>query len=79
MKVTFYEKEDAVYIQLLDSKVAYGKDLSDSKHLDFDESDTLVGMAFLNVSEGIDLDLIPNDDSAEVITLLEEHNIKTLV
>ena len=44
--------------------------------MDFDATDALVGVEFLEVSDGVDLDSIPSTDIEQ---LLIEHDVRVLV
>lgn len=65
---------DAVYVELRDAPYAYGKDLDDSRRVDYGSDDQPVGIELLNVSMGVNVDDLP--DQLAVGRLLEEHNLK---
>ena len=50
-----FHRSHAVYIQVAEGKVARGRDLDDTGHLDFDEDDRLLGVESLCVGDGIEL------------------------
>ena len=78
MSIKFYPEEDAIYIRIFDLEIAYGKDLDDRRHLDFSQDGRVVGIEFLTVSDGVDLDDIPDVDMGELISLLDKSGIKML-
>jgi len=68
------EAADAVYVELRNEPYSYGKDLDDSRRVDYGSDDVPVGIEFLNVSLGVNVDDLP--EQAAVGRLLEEHNLK---
>lgn len=76
MKIYRYPKEDAVYIKFSSASFKYGKDLDDKRHLNFSAKDELIGIEFLSVSQGVELDDIPGIERAKVASELEARNIK---
>jgi uncharacterized protein YuzE len=78
MRATFYTDEDALYIKLSDSKFSYGKDLDDRRHLNFSEDDEIIGIEFLQVSDGVDLTDIPEKVKALIDPILAQRHVKVL-
>ena len=78
--VEMFKEEDAVYVRLKNTQVTSGKDHENdpSRHLDFDQSGDLVGVLFMNVSNGVDLDVLPDEVQEEVNTALQPHSIPVL-
>jgi uncharacterized protein YuzE len=74
MFLTYDEQADAVYVQFARNSVARTEELSDSVAVDYDADGRAVGVEFLDVSEGIDLDQVPR--RAQVTKLLEERHFK---
>ena len=74
MYLTYDEQADAVYVQFRRSAVARTEELSDSVAVDYDRDCHPLGVEFLNVSAGIDLDQVPS--RAQVAKLLEERHFK---
>ena len=74
MYLTYDEQADAVYVQFRRSTVARTQDLSDGVAVDYDAEGLPLGVEFLNVSSGIDLDQVPH--RAQVAKLLEERHFK---
>ena len=73
-----YDREaNAVYINLVDKTCAYTKPLDDMRYVDYASDDTPVGIELLSVSEGVNLDDLP--EQAQVVKLLEGKHIKALV
>ncbi len=58
MYLTDDEQADAVYVQFRRSAVARTEELNDSVAVDYDAEDQPVGVEFLNVSLGIELDRV---------------------
>ena len=74
MYLTYDEQADAVYVQFRRSSVTRTEELSDSVAVDYDADGRPLGIEFLNVSSGIDLDQVPR--RAQVAKLLEERHFK---
>jgi len=74
MYLTYDEQADAVYVQFRRSAVTRTEELSDSVAVDYDAEGHPLGVEFLNVILGIDLDGVPH--RAQVAKLLEERHFK---
>lgn len=74
MYLTYDQEADAVYVYFNQSPVARTDELSDAVAVDYDSSGQPVGVEFLTVSYGIDLERVPH--RAEVAKLLEERHFK---
>jgi uncharacterized protein YuzE len=74
MYLTYDEQADAVYVQFRRSSVTRTEELSDRVAVDYDADGRPLGIEFLNVSSGIDLDQVPR--RAQVAKLLEERHFK---
>jgi len=73
-----YDKEaDALYIRLDIKPYAYTKSLDHFRYVDYASDDTPIGIELLCVSDGVDVDALPNSDA--IIQLLESKRIKMLV
>lgn len=68
---------DALYVKLRETKYAGGKELDDARHMDLDVNGNVIGIEFLYVSQGVDLDGIPAADLETVSAALREHDIRT--
>ena len=79
MRIEIYPELDAVYIGLKDCEVTSGRKLDESRYVDFNIRGELMGVEFLYVSEGIDLDSIPGLQGDQLGEVLKEYNIKVLV
>ena len=79
-KVELFQEDDAIYIRLKESTVTSGKDREGdpARHLDFDEFGELVGVLFMNISNGVDLDVLPDDVQEAVNAQLLEYSIPVL-
>ena len=76
MEVFHDPEADAVYIRLRDTQYAQGKELSEGKYLLYDKEGNLKAVEFLSLSDGVDLDGIPEVDQADVSALLDQAKIK---
>lgn len=74
MTIKYDRDVEAVYIRLSDAPYAYGKDLDDSRRVDYDRDGRPVGIELLNVDLGVNLDDLP--ERSAVGKLLDEHHIK---
>ena len=72
MRVIYYPEEDALYIQLLDSHVSHGRAVDDRRHVDYTTTGEVAGVEFLYVSDGIDLNDIPDVDTGLLESLLDK-------
>ncbi|MGI8552369.1 MAG: DUF2283 domain-containing protein [Dehalococcoidia bacterium] len=68
---------DAVYIQLRDLPYAFGRDLDDSRRIDYSADSKPIGIELLNVSMGVHLRDLP--EQGAIGRLLQAHGIKLLV
>jgi uncharacterized protein YuzE len=71
---SYDESADAVYVYFTRQEVERTEELSDSVAVDYDRDGEPVGVEFLGVSEGIDLDDVPRAE--DIARLLEGHNFK---
>ena len=76
MEVRKYPDTDALYLKLRDTQYQCGRELDDGRHLLLDVNGDVLGVSFMYVSEGVDLDGIPSDDVDTVSRLLREANVK---
>ena len=74
MKIKYDPEADAVYIYLSAKTYAYGKDLDDSRHIDYASDGTVIGIELLHVKKGVNPDNLPEQE--KVTRLLEHKNIK---
>ncbi len=68
MQLTHDQVSDAAYVYFTKNDVARTEELSDRVSVDYDSNDEVVGVEFLGVSDGIDLEDVPR--RAEVAKLL---------
>ncbi|MHB1574960.1 MAG: DUF2283 domain-containing protein [Candidatus Dormibacteria bacterium] len=64
---------DAVYITLREGTYAYGDDLGSERRIDYESSGEPLGIELLNVSQGVDVNDLPQ--SEEVGMFLAAHDI----
>ena len=76
MEVRKYPDTDALYLKLRDTQYQQGQELDESRHLLFDVNGDVLGVSFLYVSEGVDLDGIPSEEVATVSRLLQQADVK---
>jgi len=74
MRLEHDEKANAIYIYLNDKPYAYGKDLDHERRIDYSVDGTPRGVELLCVSEGVNLDDIPQ--RGKIARLLEGKDIK---
>ena len=68
MEIVRYPDSDAIYVRLRDTQYGGGRVLDDCRHLDLDldlEGDPL-GILFLYISDGVDLEDIPGVTSSDM-------------
>ena len=78
MEVHRFLEEDALYVQLRDTEYARGQEVDDARHIDLDINGEVLGIRFLYVTEGVDLDCVPDRESQSVITELEQIGVKII-
>jgi uncharacterized protein YuzE len=74
MRVEFDREADAIYVTLRDGKYRRGKDLDDHRRVDYDADGNPIGIEFLFVSHGVNVDDIPA--SEQVAAELAKHKIR---
>jgi uncharacterized protein YuzE len=74
VNVTWYDEDDAVYIELSDKEFGYGKGLDDERRIDFASDGTPIGVRLLYISDGVEVSDLPEQKA--IIDVLESHNIK---
>lgn len=77
MPIRYYEKEDLLYVQLSDEKITGGLLTDDHKKtIDFDADNNVRGVMFLYVSDGVDLEGIPEEHHDAVNAELDQFGIR---
>jgi uncharacterized protein YuzE len=71
MKLEHDREADAIYIRLREGTYAYGEDLDPERRIDYDAQGEPIGIEILNVSGGINLDDLPENEG--VAELLAAH------
>lgn len=68
-------RADAVYVWLRPGvEQAFGLNLDDSRYIDYGEDNLPIGVEFLGVSQGVDLEDVPEAEA--IAQLLAEHKVK---
>jgi uncharacterized protein YuzE len=69
-----YDREaDAIYVTLRKGTYAYGEDLDHERRIDYDAAGRPIGIELLNVSDGVELDDLP--EGSQLAGLLEAQHI----
>ncbi|MPZ48295.1 MAG: DUF2283 domain-containing protein [Dehalococcoidia bacterium] len=63
--VTYDQEADILYVRLLDSPVASTHAIDDLRLIDYSEDRAVVGVEFLQVSDGVDLTDLPHRPKVE--------------
>ena len=71
----YYQEDDILYLQFKDTPIVGGNRIDDAKHLDLDDTGDVRGIVLQGVSDGVDLDGIPETDLPEALRLLNEAGI----
>ena len=71
-----YPEDDAIYLQLLDTEYGGGREVDDRRHIDLAKDGNVLGIEFLSVSDGVDLDGLPEELLPEISRLLEPAGVK---
>ena len=74
MYLTYDEAADAVYVYFERRDVDHTDQLTDRVNVDYAADGTPIGVEFLDVSQGIDLDNVPH--RADVARLLDERHFR---
>ena len=75
METKFFPQDGILYVKFRDTQVAGGRELDESRHLDLDTHGDLRGIVLADVSEGVDLEGIPDEVLGEVKYALKHHGI----
>lgn len=59
MRIELDQAADALYVVLSDAPYAYGRDLDDSRRIDYAEDGTVIGVEILFPSQGVNLQGLP--------------------
>jgi uncharacterized protein YuzE len=74
MKFEYDREADAAYIRLRDAAYVWGRDLDDSRRIDYGDDGQPIGIELLNVSLGVSVEALPQ--RARVERLLARHAIR---
>jgi uncharacterized protein YuzE len=64
MRIELDEAADALYVVLSDAPYAYGRDLDDSRRIDYSQDGSVIGIEILFPSQGVNLKDLPLPESA---------------
>ncbi len=79
MGINFDPEFPSLYLKLRDTEYGGpGPDLGDDRHINLDVEGNVLGITFLNIDDGIDLDGIPEEVLPEVSQLLAEAGVEAL-
>ena len=73
MRIKYDPEADAIYIKLSNAPYAYGKDLDDSRRIDYDVNGNPKGIELLCVSRGINLSGLPFADEIRAFFKVKEY------
>ena len=76
LRAEFDKKADAIYVYFSDKPVAYTKKLDDMRYIDYELDDTPIGVELLCVSDGVNVDDLPN--GVLIARLLGDKHIKVV-
>jgi len=63
-----YDRDaDAIYVYLSSDKYSHGEDLDEDRRIDYSSDNKPIGVELLSISEGVNLDSLPEKDEIEVI------------
>ena len=71
MKIKYYQETDSLYIDLSDHTSVETREISDGVNLDYDESDTLVGIDIDLASRKLDLSRLELGSLPEATQILQ--------
>lgn len=74
LRIEHDEQANALYVYLRDAPYAYGRSLDDARHIDYSADGSPIGVEFLNVSKGVNVDDVP--ERAAITRALEDRQIK---
>lgn len=79
MGVNFDREFPSLYVKLRNTEYGGpGPDLGDDRHINLDVDGNVLGISFLNIDDGLDLEGIPDDVLPEVSRLLAEAGVDVL-
>lgn len=77
--VNFDHEFPSMYVKLRDTEYGGpGPDLGDDRHINLDVDGNVLGISFLNIDDGIDLEGIPEEALPMVKRLLEDAGVEVL-
>lgn len=75
MKYKYDRDADAIYFYLSSGKYSYGNDKDEDRRIDYASDNKPIGVELLAVSEGVNVDGLPNAD--EIESILRSEGIST--
>ena len=76
-KITTFPEDDAIIIRTGEGQFDHGKEPDEDRHIGYDAEGNMLWASFLNVSEGVDLDMFDDQQRAEIEGELEKLDIRT--
>ena len=76
MEIRHHTEEDAIFIRLRSGQSSYTRKLDENRYVGHDAEDRLIWVSLLNVSDGVDLDMLEGKELQEASSFLEEHNLR---
>ena len=73
-QLTWDKEADAIYIRLDEGEYSHGEDLDTERRVDFDAKGRAIGVELLCVSDGVNLESLP--ERALIERLLDERGVR---
>ena len=77
MRIEYDQSADAIYVWLREVPYAYGRDLDESRRIDYGADHQPLGVELLDVSQGIDLRGLPA--AAQIAKAIEHYQFRIAV
>lgn len=79
MEFRHYTDEDTIFIRLRSGQSSETKELDENRYVGVNDDGDIVWVSLLNVSEGVDLDMLEGRDLQEASNFVEASDLRTLV
>lgn len=73
-RVSYDRSVQALYVTLSDKPYDHGRDLDEDRRIDYAADHTPIGVEFLDVDQGVNLDDVPEHDA--IAKALEPYDLK---